>query len=103
MAAPAQHEGIVSFRMLRPGGDGELEIIFESGQYQRVDVVFTSVNAVETILVPFYEKRSAKEAEELRKAVEAQQQDDTCVVAHKRTCSYMVPDIDWEGPSPIHL
>lgn len=101
--AIGNQEGIVSFRMIRPGGREELEIIFDSGQYQRVDAVFTSLNAVETILIPFYAQRSAKEAEELRKAVMAQQKDDVCVVAHKKTCSYMVPDIEWDGPSPIHL
>jgi DNA-binding LytR/AlgR family response regulator len=96
-------EGIRSFSMVRPGGQGELEIIFESGQYRRVDAVFTSVNAVETILIPFYQERSAKEADELREALEAQQSDNVCMVLHMRTCSFRVPDIDWEGPSTIHL
>lgn len=102
MAAP-EEEGIVSLRMWRPGGEGELEIIFESGKYRQVDAVFTSLNVVERILIPFYQSTDERRARELWEAVQAQQKDGVCVVAHKRMCSYMVPDIDWEAASPIRV
>lgn len=102
MVAP-EKEGIVSLRMLRPGGEGELEIIFESGKYEKVDAVFTSLSAVERILIPFYESTDMRRSEELSAAVRAQQRDGVCVVPHMRTCSFLVPDIDWDAPSPIHL
>jgi hypothetical protein len=102
MAAP-EEEGIISLRLSRPGGEGEIEIIIEKGRKRKVDAVFTSRSVVDRILIPFYETTDMRRAEELREAVEAQQKDDVCLVLHMRMCSFLVPAIDWDATSPIRV
>ena len=98
----AEEGGILSVRLRRPTDGSELEVRLQSGEYRDVDAVFTSVKAVENILVLFYgtdEKAVAK----LHKEVQQQQLHGVCFVLHKYPCGSLVPKIDWSDPSPIIL
>lgn len=94
---------ILSVRLRRPTGDQELEVRFETKEYDEVDAVFTSVDAVKKILVPFYEGIKRGDGEQLLKEAQDQAQDDVCMVLHKKPCSRIVPRIDWKATSPIRL
>jgi hypothetical protein len=99
-----RHQGrIASIRLQHPTEDRYLEVRFESGKYDQVDVVFTSVNAVQRILVPFYEAIKPGEGEQLLRETEGQQLDGTCMVLHQYRCRSAVPEIDWDTRSPIIL
>jgi hypothetical protein len=96
---------ILSVRLRHPTEDRDLEVRLDSKKFSTVDAVFTSVDAVERILIPFYEnvEHDLKKAADLRKAIQKQRHEDICVVVHRRSTSFMVPDIDWSSKSPIRL
>jgi hypothetical protein len=99
-----RHQGrIKSIRFRHPREDRYLEVQFESAEYESVDIIFTSLNAVERILVPFYEGEHRGGGEELLEQVRAQQLDGTCMVLHQYRCRSAVPEIDWKTRSPIRL
>ncbi len=90
---------ILSVRLRHPNGDRDLEVRFESDEYHDVDAVFTSVDAVKKLLIPFYEQKNREDAEEFRKEVDKQAQGDVCMVIHKLSCKRIVPLIDWNAKS----
>lgn len=96
---------ILSVRLRHPTEDRDLEIWLDNKEFDEVDAVFSSVYGVETLLIPFYEQVEKDETKvaKLRKEVEEHRLNDTVVVAHKRTTSFVVADIDWNAPSPIRL
>jgi hypothetical protein len=94
---------IATFRMQSPQGDRELEVRLESADYQNVDAVFTSVNAVERILKPFYEKEKPGEWAAIAEQLEQQRSGPVCMVFHRYRCTLMVPPIDWNSRRPIIL
>jgi hypothetical protein len=94
---------ITTFRMQSPQGDRELEVRLESADYQNVDAVFTSVNAVERILKPFYEKEKPNEWALIAEQLEQQRSGSVCMVLHKYRCTLIVPPIDWDSKRPIIL
>jgi hypothetical protein len=96
---------ILSVRLRHPTEDRELEVRLDGEEFSDVDAVFISVYGVETLLIPFYEQVEKDEAKvaKLRKEVEQRRQNDTVVLAHKRTTSFVVLDIDWNARSPIRL
>lgn len=104
MATDEPPEGILSVRMLRPGKGDELEIIFESQKGSKVDGVYTRKDAVERILLPFYEREArTEEYNELKSAIDAVS-GEFIVVLHKKSCSFFVAPIDdWDAPSPIRV
>jgi hypothetical protein len=102
MAAPSK-QGIISVRLQHPTEDRELEVRIQTGKYQEPDAVFTSVDVVNRILIPYYQATSPETVEELRKQVREQQLNDICLVLHQRPCSRLVPPINWSDPSPIIL
>ena len=99
----AETKRIVAVRFRRPGGNQDLEVRFESDQYNDADAVFTSVDAVEKILVPLYESLKAGDGKRLLEEVRKQEQDGVCLVIHKFSCRRLVPAIDWNAESPIRL
>lgn len=102
MAVPAQRR-ILSVRLRRPTGDQDLEVRFETPECRDdVDAVFTSVDIVEKILVPYYQARDGS-GEELLREVRKQARGDVCLVLHKLSCRRLVPPIDWSADSPIVL
>lgn len=102
-ALAARDEGITSLRLRHPREDRELEVRIETGKYKQVDAVFISVDAVDRILIPFYQGTDSRIAEELRNQVQEQRLEDACVVLHKLSCRFGVPAIDWSATSPIIL
>ena len=94
---------ITSIRFRHPREDRELEVRFESEEYDNVDAVFTSVNAVERLLVPFYEGREVGSGERLLREARRQALEDVCMILHTYRCTYLVPRIDWRTRSPIIL
>lgn len=99
----AIQQGIKSVRLPHPTEDRELEVRLQTGQYKEVDAVFTSVDVVNRILIPYYQATHPERAEQLQNQVQAQQLNDICFVLHKMSCSGLVPPIDWSAPSPINL
>ncbi len=89
-------KGIVSFRVRHPTEDREIEVTIGALD---VDAVFTSVDAVKKLLIPFYH---GDEAKELLERVEKQQEGGNCIVLHRKPCSGIVPQINWKDSS-IHL
>ncbi len=100
-----QFEGkITTFRLQNPQqGDRQLEVRLESAEYENVDAVFTSVNAVERILKPFYEKERPGEWAQIAEQLQAQRSGPVCVVLHKYRCTLVVPPINWNSQRPIIL
>lgn len=94
---------IISVRFWIPTQDRELEVRLKTKKYQDSDAVFTSVNAVTNILIPFYQETDPPIAAKVEDQVQEQQLDGVCFVLHKWPCSSLVPDIDWDSPSPITL
>jgi hypothetical protein len=90
---------IRSVRFRHPNEDRDIRVTFVSEDYSEVDAVFTSVNAVTRILIPFYEDWKPKVAAMLREEVKAQQLDGVCLVLHKYVCRRAVPPIDWNAKS----
>ena len=102
--ATRDNKRILSVRLRHPSGDGELEVRFESAECDDVDAVFTSVDAVKKLLIPFYEQKDRKDAEAFLREVEEQEQGGVCIVLHKLSCRRLVPRIDWTAKStPIRL
>jgi hypothetical protein len=102
--ATEQFQGkITTFRLRNPREDRELEVRLESADYDNVDAVFTSVNAVERILKPFYEKEKPGEWPQIAEQLQRQRLGPVCVTLHKYRCTLIVPPINWEGRSPITL
>ena len=82
MAVPAKRR-ILSVRLRRPTGNQDLEVRFETPEYRDdVDAVFTSVDVVEKILVPFYQARDGS-GQELLREVREQASGDVCLLLHK--------------------
>jgi hypothetical protein len=94
---------VVSIRIRRPSGHEEIEVRLESPDYDDVDAIFTSVDVVEKMLVPFYDARHAGSGKELSKEVREQAKDGVCMVLHKLSCGRIVPPINWNATSPIVL
>jgi len=98
---PDYDKGIVSVRLRHPREDRELEVRINTTDVA-VDAVFITVDAVNKILMPVYQAKPA-EADDLRRRVEEQQRDGTCLVIHQYSCKSFVPPIDWNAKSPINL
>lgn len=98
---PDFEKGIVSVRFRHPD-KGEIEVKINKDD-KSVDVVFTTVDAVNKILLPSFSARYPDEAAELRERVEAQRRGDHCVVLHRWSCRSAVPPIDWDTKGPIML
>ena len=101
--AVSENRGIVSVRFRHPTQNRDIEVRLESEEYRNIDAVFTSVDAFERILLPFYQGARRDEGEELRNRVVEQRQGDGCFVVHRYPCYGMVPDIDWATSGPIRL
>jgi hypothetical protein len=99
---PDYEKGILSVRFRHPTEDRDLEVRINAKD-DAVDAVFTTVDAVTKILMPFYRAISPAEAEDLRRRVEEQRQGNACIVLHKYSCKGAVPAIDWKAKSPIKL
>jgi hypothetical protein len=91
---PEFHKGIVTVRFRHPSEKGELEVRINAVD-DAADVVFISVDAVDKILIPTYQRTNPADAADLRQRVELQRRGDNCVVLHKYSCMYAVPPIDW--------
>lgn len=98
---PDFEKGILSVRFRHPD-KGEMEVQINEDD-KAVDVVFTTVDAVNKILLPSFEARYPHEGPELRARLEAQRSGDNCFVLHKYSCRSAVPLIDWDAKSPIKL
>jgi|SRR5215216_4198152 len=101
--AVAEHMRIVSVRFRHPTQNRDIEVRFDTEEYRNIDAVFTTVDAFERILLPFYQGARHDEGEDLRHQVEEQRQDDSCFVAHRYPCGGLVPYIDWDSSGPIRL
>lgn len=101
--ATSENTWIVSVRFRHPTQNRDIDVRLETEEYGHVDAVFTSVDAFEKILLPFYQGARRAEGEELRSRVEQQRQGDGCLVLHKYPCYGMVPDIDWNTLGTIRL
>jgi hypothetical protein len=99
---PDYEEGIISVRFRHPTEDRELEVKINAKD-MGVDAVFITVDAVNKILMPYYQHLAPAEAEDLRKRVEEQRQGNACVVLHKFSCKQAVPAINWSAKAPIKL
>ena len=99
---PDFEKGIVLVRFRHPTENRELEVHINEKD-KAVDAVFTSVDAVEKILMPSFSARYPKEAPDLLKRVEAQRRGDNCFIIHKYSCRSAVPAIDWNAKAPIRL
>ena len=98
---PDFEQGILSVRFRHPD-KGEMEVQINKDD-QTVDVVFTTVDAVNKILLPSFSARYPHEASELRARVEAQRSGEHCFVIHQYSCRSAVPAINWDAKSPIKL
>lgn len=98
-------EGITSITMKRPGGSDELEIIFSSSDYQEVDAVFTSVDVVQKILIPYYEQTGdAKTVDSINESIQNRSVNGMMLLPHKKTCKMVFPNVDWrKAESPVTL
>jgi hypothetical protein len=102
---PDDARWILSVRLRHPTEDRDLEVRLDTEEFSTVDAVFITVNAVERILIPFYEKveKNMAKAAKLREEVEEHRLGPICLVFHKLRTSFLVPDIDWNAKSPIRL
>jgi hypothetical protein len=96
---------ILSVRLRHPTEDRDLEVRLDAKEFSTVDAVFITVDAVEKVLIPFYEQveKDMAKAAKLREEVQEHRQGDICLVYHKLRTSFVVPDIDWNARSPIRL
>lgn len=99
---PDYDKGIVSLRFRHPTEDRDLEVKLNAKD-MGADAVFITVDAVNKILMPYYQHLDPAEAEDLRKRVEEQQLGGAVVVLHKFSCKKAVPAINWSAKSPIKL
>jgi len=98
---PDFEKGILSVRFRHPE-KGEMEVQINNDD-QAVDVVFTTVDAVNKILLPSFRALYPHEAPELLARVEAQRSGQHCLVLHKYSCRSAVPAVNWDAKSPIKL
>lgn len=103
MTTPAEFKGISRLRVPRPGGTDELEFIFGSSEYQELDAVFTSVDVVQRILIPHYQRVQPEVVTQIEEAIKTRSRYGMIILPHKRTCSMRFPEFDWDATSPIEL